>query len=114
MVIGLGDILHGSNVWARYTLTADKYDSLIAKATTLNVDTSSMPETFMQTTACGKAYYDLYDDVYDALVAAGRTAEAKENAPPDVIWGMPYELFTDSVNAMPEASDFTAENLKDL
>lgn len=113
MVIGLGDILHGSNVWARYTLTADKYNSLIAKAKTLNVDTSSMPETFMQTTACGKAYYDLYDDVYDALVAAGRTAEAKEMRP-DVIWGMPYEAFADEVNKMPEASALTAENLADL
>ena len=113
MIIGLGDVLHGSNVWARYTLTADKYDSLIAKAKTLNVNTSSMPETFTQTTACGKAYYDLYDDVYDALVAAGRTAEAKEMRP-DVIWGMPYEAFADEVNKMPEASALTAENLADL
>ena len=113
MVIGLGDILHGSNVWARYTLTADKYNDLIAKAKTLHIDTSAMPETFTQTTDCGKAYYDLYDAVYDALVKAGKTDEAKEMRP-DVIWGMPYELFTDSVNAMPEASDFTAENLKDL
>ena len=113
MIIGLGDILHGSNVWARYTLTADKYNDLIAKAKTLHIDTSAMPETFTQTTDCGKAYYDLYDAVYDALVKAGKTDEAKEMRP-DVIWGMPYELFTDSVNAMPEASDFTAENLKDL
>lgn len=113
MVIGLGDILHGSNVWARYTLTADKYDALIVKANALSVDTSSMPATFTQTTACGKAYYDLYDAVYAALVAAGRTAEAKEMRP-DVIWGMPYEAFADEVNKMPEASALTAENLADL
>ena len=113
MIIGLGDVLHGSNVWARYTLTADKYDSLIAKANTLNVDTSSMPAPFTQTTKCGKAYYDLYDAVYAALVAAGRTAEAKEMRP-DVIWGMPYEAFADEVNKMPEASALKAENLADL
>ena len=113
MIIGLGDILHGSNVWARYTLTADKYDSLIAKAKTLNVNTSSMPETFTQTTACGKAYYDLYDAVYAALVAAGRTAEAKEMRP-DVIWGMPYEAFADEVNKMPAASALTADDLAKL
>ena len=91
MIIGLGDILHGSNVWARYTLTADKYNDLIAKAKTLHIDTSAMPETFTQTTDCGKAYYDLYDAVYDALVKAGKTTEAKEMRP-DVIWGTPYEL----------------------
>lgn len=113
MIIGLGDILHGSNVWARYTLTADKYDFLITKAKTLNVDTSSMPAPFTQTTKCGQAYYDLYDAVYDALVAAGRTAEAKEMRP-DVIWGMPYEAFADEVNKMPKASELTTKNLADL
>ena len=113
MIIGLGDVLHGSNVWARYTLTADKYNALIAKARKLNVDTSAMPETFTQTTACGKAYYDLYDDVYDALVKAERTTEAKAMRP-DVIWGMPQEVFADEVNKMPEASALTADDLADL
>ena len=113
MIIGLGDVLHGSNVWARYTLTADKYDALIAKAKTLNVDTSTMPATFTQTTECGKAYYDLYDNVYDALIAAGRTTEAKEMRP-DVIWGMPYEAFADEVNKMPAAGELTVDNLADL
>ena len=113
MIIGLGDILHGSNVWARYTLTEQKYNALIAKAKTLNVDTNSMPATFTQTTDCGKAYYDLYDDVYDALVAAGKTAEAKEMRP-DVIWGMPYEVFADEVNKMPAADELTVDDLADL
>ena len=113
MIIGLGDILHGSNVWARYTLTADKYNALIAKARKLNVDASAMPETFTQTTACGEAYYDLYDDVYDALVKAERTTEAKAMRP-DVIWGMPQEVFADEVNKMPEASALTADDLADL
>ena len=113
MIIGLGDILHGSNVWARYTLTEQKYHALITKANALRVDTSAMPKNFTQTTACGKAYYDLYDAVYAALVAAGRTTEAKEMRP-DVIWGMPYEAFADEVNKMPEASKLTADDLVDL
>ena len=113
MVVGLGDILHGSNVWARYTLTADKYSDLIAKAKALNVDTSSMPEAFTQTTACGKAYYDLYDKVYEALVTADRNDEAKEMRP-DVIWGMPYELFNDAVSKMCDASELTADDLDAL
>lgn len=113
MIIGLGDILHGSNVWARYALTEQKYNDLIAKAKALNVDTSAMPATFTQTTACGKAYYDLYDAVYKALVAAGRTTEAKEMRP-DVIWGMPYEVFADEVNKMPAASKLTANDLAKL
>ena len=113
MIIGLGDVLHGSNVWARYTLTEQKYNDLIAKAKALNVDTSAMPKTFTQTTACGKAYYNLYDAVYDALVAAGRTAEAKEMRP-DVIWGMPYEAFADEVNKMRAANELTVDDLADL
>lgn len=113
MIVGLGDVLHESNVMVRYMLTADKYDSLIAKAKTLGIDTSSMPATFTQTTACGKAYYDLYDAVYAALVAAGRTTEAKEMRP-DVIWGMPHEAFADEVNKMPAASALTFDDLDDL
>ena len=113
MVIGLGDILHGSNVWARYTLTEQKYNALIAKANALSVDTSAMPKTFTQTTDCGKAYYDLYDAVYAALVAAGKLDEAKAMRP-DVIWGMPYEAFADEVNKMPAASALTADDLAKL
>ena len=113
MIIGLGDILHGSNVWARYTLTEQKYHALITKANALSVDTSAMPKNFTQTTACGKAYYDLYDAVYAALVAAGRTTEAKEMRP-DVIWGMPYEVFADEVNKMRAANELAVDDLADL
>lgn len=113
MVIGLGDILHGSNVWARYALTKDKYDKLIEKANDLGVSTSHMPDYAAESTEVGKAYYDLYDAVYAALVAAGRTTEAKEMRP-DVIWGMPYEVFADAVNNMPAASALTFDDLDDL
>lgn len=113
MIIGLGDILKGSNVWARYALTKDKYDKLIEKANDLGVSTSHMPDYAAESTEVGKAYYDLYDAVYDALVAAGRTTEAKEMRP-DVIWGMPYEAFADEVNKMPAANALTAEKLTDL
>ena len=109
MIIGLGDILHGSNVWARYTLTADKYDALITKAKTLGIDTNSMPEAFTQTTDCGKAYYDLYDDVADALEAKGDYSMR-----PKVTFGMPYELFSDKIKAMPEASALTTNDLSKL
>ena len=116
MVIGLGDILKGSNVWARYALTEQKYNDLKAKAQELNAQGASITipgEYVAQDAACGKAYYDLYDAVYAALVAAGRTTEAKEMRP-DVIWGMPQEVFADEVNKMPEASELKAENLADL
>ena len=116
MIIGLGDILHGSNVWARYALTEQKYNDLKAKAEALNAQGASItiPGDYVeQDVACGRAYYDLYDDVYDALVKAGRTTEAKEMRP-DVIWGMPYEVFADEVNKMPAASKLTANDLAKL
>ena len=116
MIIGLGDILHGSNVWARYALTEQKYNDLKAKAEELNKQDASITipgDYAAQDVNCGKAYYDLYDAVYAALVAAGRTTEAKEMRP-DVIWGMPYEVFADAVNNMPAASALTFDDLDDL
>ena len=116
MIIGLGDILHGSNVWARYALTEQKYNDLKAKAEELNKQDASITipgDYAAQDVNCGKAYYDLYDAVYAALVAAGRTTEAKEMRP-DVIWGMPYEAFADEVNKMPAASALTVDDLDDL
>ncbi len=109
IVIGLGDVMHGSNVWDRYALTAEKYNALIEKAKKEKIDTSAMPEFKEKDDASSRAYFALYQKVADAREAKGDTSMRAK-----VIWGMPYELFTDSVNAMPEASDFTAENLKDL
>ena len=108
IIIGLGDILHGSNVWARYTLTEQKYNDLIEKAKTEGIDTSEMP-AFAQTTECGKAYYGLYDKVADALEAKGDYSMR-----PKVTFGMPYELFIDAVKAMPSAEALTSDDLEDL
>ena len=108
MIIGLGDILYGNSVWNRYALTAEKYDALITKANTEGISTTDMPEFKEKDDASSRAYFALYQKVADAREAKGDTSMRAK-----VIWGMPYELFTDSVNAMPEASDFTAENLKE-
>lgn len=109
MIIGLGDILHGSNVWARYALTEQKYNDLIAKAREngLAAEADAMPPYKAEDTAVGKAYYDLYDDVADALEAKGDYSMR-----PQVTFGMPYELFTDAVNAMPAA--LTQDDLASL
>lgn len=109
MVIGLGDILHGSNVWARYALTEQKYTDLIAKAREngLAAEADAMPPYKAEDTAVGKAYYDLYDDVADALEAKGDYSMR-----PQVTFGMPYELFTDAVNAMP--ATLTKDDLPSL
>ena len=116
MVIGLGDILHESNVWARYALTEQKYNDLKAKAQELNEQGANItiPGDYVaQNAACGKAYYDLYDAVYNALFDAGRTDEAYAMRP-NVHWGMPQEIFADEVNKMPEASALTSDGLADL
>ena len=109
IVIGLGDVMHGSNVWDRYALTAEKYNALIEKANTEGISTTNMPTFKENDEESSRAYFALYQQVADAREKKGDTSMRAK-----VIWGMPYELFTDSVNAMPEASDFTAENLKDL
>lgn len=109
MVIGLGDILHGSNVWARYTLTEQKYNDLIAKAKNLNIATDAMPAYQTGDTTVGKAYYGLYDTVATALEAKGDYSMR-----PQVTFGMPHELFIDAVNAMPSADALTVSDLTKL
>ena len=115
MVVGLGDILKGSNVWARYALTEQKYNDLKAKAEALNAQGANITipgEYEVESTTVGKAYYDLYDDVYAALLAAGRKDEAYAMRP-DVHWGMPEEFFADAVSKV-DVDTATEEQIKEL
>ena len=109
IVIGLGDVMHGSNVWDRYALTAEKYNALIEKASTEGISTTNMPPFAENDEASSKAYFALYQQVADAREKKGDTSMRAK-----VIWGMPYEVFADAVKAMPEASELTAENLAKL
>ena len=110
MVIGLGDILHGSNVWARYALTEEKYNDLIAKARTegFTTEADAMPP-YAQTVDVGEAYYNLYDQVAKKLVARNDYSMRA-----NVTFGMPHELFADEVKKMPAADDLKEENLDAL
>ena len=56
----------------------------------------------------GKAYYDLYDKVYEALVTADSNDEAKEMRPVMSFGLCRYELFNDAVSKMCDASELTA------
>ena len=96
MIIGAGDILHGSNVWARYALTGEKYEALQAEAGNLGLSVAGMPE--YGAAGYGEAYYSLYEQVADA-----REAQGDDSMRPRVIWGMPYQLFEDAVSALPGA-----------
>ena len=109
IIIGLGDVMHGSNVWDRYALTADKYNDLIAKANANGVSTADMPEFKEKDDASSRAYFALYQKVADAREKKGDTSMR-----PKVIFGMPHELFIDAVNAMPSADDLTTADLADL
>jgi hypothetical protein len=102
VIIALGDVMHGGNVWARYTLTEEKYNSLLALADTYAVSTASMPA--YGDTGYGEAYFSLYDAVaeYDSTLKA------------DVQWGAPYQVFEDAVAALPEADALTADDLSDV
>ena len=110
MIIGLGDILHGSNVWARYALTEEKYNDLIAKARTegFTTEAGAMPP-YAQTVDVGEAYYNLYDQVAKKLVARNDYSMRA-----NVTFGMPHELFADEVKKMPAADDLKEENLDAL
>ncbi len=101
MIIGLGDILRGSNVWDRQSLTEEKYAALLNKAAENDVDTASMPA--FGEAGYGEAYYSLYAAVADKLEESGDTSMR-----PKVIWGLPDEVFVEHVEALPgeDAEDF--------
>lgn len=109
IIIGLGDVMHGSNVWDRYALTAEKYNALIEKANTEGISTTNMPPFAENDEASSKAYFALYQQVADAREKKGDTSMRAK-----VIWGMPYEVFADAVKAMPKASALKANDLADL
>ena len=92
MIIALGDILNGSNVWVRCQLTEEKYQALIEKANRAGVATGGMP-AFGQGDY-GRAYYDLYDAVFEAT--------QDRSMRPDVIWGMPHQNFEGAVAELAE------------
>ncbi len=100
MIIGLGDILYGSNVWDRCSLTSEKYASLLEKAMANGIDTADMPA--FGEAGYGKAYYSLYEQVANKLEESGDTSMR-----PDVIWGMPHDVFKIKVDALPDESDDT-------
>ena len=109
IIIGLGDVMHGSNVWDRYALTAEKYNALIEKANTEGISTTNMPTFKENDEESSRAYFALYQQVADAREKKGDTSMRAK-----VIWGMPYEVFADAVNEMPVADELTADKLTDL
>ena len=110
IVIGLGDVMHGSNVWDRYALTAEKYNALIEKAKKLGVSVDGVPTEFVEADEnVSRAYFSLYQKVADELEKTGDTSMR-----PKVIWGMPYEVFADEVNKMRAANELTVDDLADL
>ena len=109
MIIGLGDILYGSSVWVRYALTAEKYNALIDKAKTEGISITDMPTFEENNEASSRAYFKLYQQVADKL-----EANNDYSMRPKVTFGMPYELFSDKVKAMPEAFALTTNDLSKL
>jgi len=103
MIIGLGDILQGSNVWNRCALTEEKFNDLVAKA---GDEAKAAALTGAELEAApaygeadyGKYYYFLYEAVADELEETGDTSMR-----PQVKWGSPVDEFRESVAALPEA-----------
>ncbi|WP_164914342.1 S-layer homology domain-containing protein [Aminipila luticellarii] len=110
VIIALGDILHGSNVWQRYTLTDAKYEKLLKDGQALmggsagseterNAVQSALTaaktaeEDTNNISKCGKEYFALYE----AMSAIDTGLKA------DVLVGSPLDMFNDMVNALPES-----------
>lgn len=89
MIIALGDVINGSNIWQRYTLTDEKWDNLIAVAendltdgnTTLKNALNKAKEC-TDRTGKGNIYYALYDEV----------AKIKSDYKVDIAFDAPDEL----------------------
>ena len=86
VIIGLGDIENGSNVWNRCALTEEKYNALKAKAEANGVDASSMPA--YGDSGYGEKYFTVYEALADKLEESGDTSMR-----PDVIWDTPSGEF---------------------
>lgn len=107
VMIALGDITHGSNVWQRYVLTEAKYDELLSEAQSMIDGTAgSVTEKNEVASALatakeakdngsiskrGKEYYILY----------GAMTSIDPQMKADVIQGSPLGVFDDMVNALP-------------
>ncbi|KIR02472.1 cell surface protein [Lachnospiraceae bacterium TWA4] len=72
MIIALGDVIHGNNVWQRYILDENKWDKLIQEATVLSVkypnnlglsSALKQAKSDKEKIGTGKSYFTLYDEV---------------------------------------------------
>ena len=105
IIIGLGDILQGSNVWNRCALTEEKFNALVAKASdtakAAALTGAELAEAPVYGGAdYGKYYYFLYEAVADELEADGDTSMR-----PKVIWDTPVGQFQKAVAALPASTE---------
>ena len=116
VIVALGDVIHGSNVWQRYVLTGETYDALLTKAESMNSGTEGsaaererLKEALIAAknaqltsggaiTGLGDEYYALYEAM------AAMTPDMKA----DVISGSPLDIFTKMISGLPEADMITS------
>lgn len=72
IIVGLGDVIEGSNVWQRYTLDSEKWDKLIKRAEELEKENAgnealktalASAKDNKNTAGNGISYFALYDEV---------------------------------------------------
>lgn len=115
IIIGLGDILQGSNVWNRCALTEEKFNDLAAKASDSAKAAALSAAELTEApdfggADYGKYYYFLYEAVADELEESGDTSMR-----PKVIWDTPVGQFQKAVAALPaETEDSFVSSVADV
>ena len=122
VIIALGDVLHDSNVWQRYELTAEKFGELLVNAKTMLAGTmgteaerkavsDALSKAENDSSTSGGAIAGLGNDYY-ALYKAMSSIDADMKA--DVTVGGPLEQFNSMIEALPNADMISAEDKTDL
>ncbi len=118
VIIALGDILHGSNVWQRYELTPEKFGELLASAATMakgsdgseaerTAVSDALTEAQTAASTSGGAISSLGDEYY-ALYEAMAVIDTGMKA--NVIVGSPLEQFNDMIQALPDPEKIKLED----
>lgn len=124
LIIALGSIKNGEDLFHSYTLTSEKYDALVASAENILKDTtkgskdlqddlkSALSEAVnaknslsnSSISGLGEKYYKLYASM--AAIDSSMKANVK--------FGSPLDLFTKAIEPLPEASSITLSDEADI
>ena len=110
IIIALGDIVHGSNVWQRYTLTEVKKTSLLSEAQgmlTGSAGTEAQKSTLSEVIQAAQTKYDgeAYYSIYEAMAAIDPSMKASATV------GSPLDMFNEMVQNLSDVITISDKTL---